>query len=113
MSREQSIYTDIEAKMGVADLDDDELELEPRRTRKFTESDNNSESESDSSSDDEVTVENDSPETIITPVANVLTTSSSNTVRPVTTPSTTADAIVYKRVGVTEDQARNQSMAYL
>ena len=101
--RAKRLMSAIENKMGVTDFDDEPLlnDNEPTKSsKKFIELDGNS---SDSSDDNDLELElpNDT-----SPIVQVTTSSSSSS----TTPSTTSNAIGYKRVGVSETDARKHSI---
>ena len=94
--------------MGVADFDDDELvvdrELQLPVPKNYSILNPN---DSDSSSDDElIPITEELTDQLISPTVQV-SCSSSSTISA--TPSTSSNATAYKRVGITEDQARLQS----
>ena len=102
--RAKRIMVSIENKMGVTDFDDDALlnDVVPiKTTKKFVELDNES-SDSSDYIDDELDIGELPTQSLISPAVQLTTSSAS-------TKSSTSDAIGYKRVGISESDARKNS----
>ena len=103
--RAKRLMGSIENKMGVTDFDDDALlnEIETNKSsKKYVELDNESSSSSDIM-DGDLDIGEVPTQSLISPPVQLTTSSSSNV-------SSSANAIGYKRVGVTESDARKTSL---